>query len=293
MTMTRIFSTLLLASSVAFSTRVFAQASDNTWYLAQKSGSDYFFGATGAAPTGDNPDGFADTLRTENADPPGDLSSAGDRAEVGYIDAAGDDPVALINASSSYTSANSHYLRFEDFGFTTSSSTNKLYFLVRRTATSGPMYVGFEKEVDLIDRPSGTSVKRLAKALATLETISGSEKATKLYYTVNYDSTPGSTSFTAPQAFRIKDVTIPTPTKWLLVEFVMNQQAGPVLAVECNIYHSPSSSDIPWSPSDSGVQMLATADISIPSSASGNYLPVVSMDNNSNHRLHAVKIDTP
>ncbi|MFO1490714.1 MAG: hypothetical protein U1F77_02115 [Kiritimatiellia bacterium] len=286
-------SMLILGLQVMMGTAFADPAANNTWYKAQKTGANYFFGAAGATYDGNNPDAFADTLRTENSDSPGDLSSADNRDEAGYVDASGNDPVALVNASGSYTSANSHYLRFEDFGFTTSSSTNKLYFLVRRTATSGPMYIGFEESVDLIDRPSGTSIKRLAKALATLETVSSTEKATKLYYTVGYDSNPGYTAFNSPETKRDKDVSIPSPTKWLLVEFLMRQQSGPALSVVCNIWHVPGSNAIPWAPTDSGVTLLATADVSIPSSPSNSYLPVVSLDNNDHQRVHAVKVIRP
>lgn len=258
-------------------------AANGTWYKAQKSGSDFFFAAAGGTPNGSNPDTFADTYRTLDDGTLGDLSSSGNRDEAGYADASGNDPVCLVNASTSYTSESSpsHYLRFEDFGFTTSTSvTNKLYFLVKRTSTSGPLYVGFEPVTAFDSRGTDEIPPCYTKAAASLDLSGGADKITALWTLEDNDTIPDSTSISAA---------VSNTAKFILVEFLIHQVNSSTLSVTCNAYLDTSSYSLLWAPDLT--KRFATVTVSIANTAAAAFLPTLSLDNNDHHKLHALMIN--
>ena len=258
-------------------------AANGTWYKAQKSGSDFFFAAAGGTPNGGNPDTFADTYRTLDDGTLGDLSSSGNRDEAGYADASGNDPVCLVNASASYTSASSpsHYLRFENFGFTTSTSvTNKLYFLVKRTSTSGPLYVGFEPATAFDSRGTDETLPSYAKAAVAFNKPGSTDQITDLWSLEDDETVPVSTSV----AVNISDT-----SKFILVEFLIHQVNSSTLSVTCNAYLDTSSYLLLWAPDST--KRFATKTVSIADTAAATFLPTLSMDANTHHKLHAVMIN--
>ena len=259
-------------------------ATNGTWYKAQKSVSDFFFAAAGGTPNGGNPDTFADTYRTLDDGTLGDLSSSGNRDEAGYADASGNDPVCLVNASASYTSESSpsHYLRFEDFGFTTSTSvTNKLYFLLKRTPTSGPLYVGFEPATAFEYRGTDETLPSYAKAAVTFAKPTGeTDQITKLWTLEDYGAEPDPTNV----ATSVSDT-----SKFILVEFLIHQVNSTTLSVTCNAYLDTSSYSLLWAPDST--KRFATVTVSIANTAAATFMPTLSLDNNTHHKLHAVMIN--
>lgn len=258
-------------------------AANGTWYKAQKSGGDFFFAAAGGTANGANPDAFADTYRTNDDGTLGDLSSAANRDEVGYADASGNDPVCLVNASTSYTSASSpsHYLRFEEFSFTTSTSvTNKLYFLLKRTSTSGPLYVGFEPATAFEYRGTDETLPSYAKAAVALEKPGATDQITNLWTMEDGGTSPASTSVSA---------TVSNTAKFILVEFLIHQVNSSTLSVTCNAYLDTSSYSLLWAPDST--KRFATVNVNIANTAAATFMPTVSLDNNVHHKLHALMIN--